>query len=108
MSGSDANLGRCGVPCSYSGGSGATIEDAVIVMIPAGITGSVADVVGVVAEYAWLEDRYGPRDQAWKFVMQRLLDGPEGRHYDCLTSELEDRTRRDIYFDISNFFMRKS
>lgn len=83
----------------YSGGSGETIEDAVI--INATNTSS-----GVAAEYRYVSRRCGRPDADWTLVSQALQELEDGRHYDILTVRLKSGEVKEFYFDISPFFGR--
>lgn len=59
---------------------------------------------GVAAEYEWIEARFGERDEAWRFVMQKLLRGPAGQWLDTIEIKLTDGSATQLFFDISSFF----
>jgi hypothetical protein len=81
----------------FSGGSGSTMEDAVVITVP-------SSFMGVPAEYAYVQQQCGQKDQDWTMEEQALLEGPGGKHYDLLTVKLKDGTVREFYFDISSFY----
>ena len=80
----------------FAGGSGDSREDAIV------IKNAENHRAGVVAEYLYLEERFGERDIHWKLVMQALLKGE--KPIDWLEIELTDGTTKSIYFDVSEFF----
>ena len=82
---------------TYAGGTGDSIETAVI------IHGAANQMQGVDAEYRYVAQKFGPPGQAWDLENQALLQH-EGKHYDLLNIRLEDGTKRAIYFDISAFY----
>jgi|GEM_PF-2224429 len=59
---------------------------------------------GVTAEYEWIEARFGECDEAWHFVMQKLLRGPAGQWLDMIVIKLADGSVFELFFDISSFF----
>ena len=86
-------------PPLYSGGSGETMEDAVI--INARNTPS-----GVAAEYRYVSDRYGRQDADWTPELQALQKPEDGRVYDMLRVRLKNGEVKEFYFDISSFYGR--
>lgn len=81
----------------YSGGSGTTMEDAVVIT-------TTSEPSGVHAEYRYVEMRCGKRNVDWKLKTQELLEGSDGKSYDLLIVVLKNGTVRDFYFDISSFY----
>jgi len=59
---------------------------------------------GVAAEYECIEARFGERDEAWRFVMQKLMRGTAGQWLDILEIKLADGSSMQLFFDISSFF----
>ena len=80
----------------FEGGSGDSREDAIV------IKNAENHRAGVVAEYLYLQERFGARDFHWRLVSQALLKGD--KPVDRLSIELTDGTIKDIYFDVSEFF----
>lgn len=78
----------------FAGGTGETIEDAVI------IAGTTSTAVGIRAERQWLLERLG---FDWQLELQELIEH-DGRHFDLLTVKLADGTSRGFYFDVEGFF----
>jgi hypothetical protein len=85
---------------TFTGGSGESMEKAVI------IQGAPNSQIGVGAEYYYLEKRFGERQVDWKLIRQSLR-GKGGKYYDLMQIELKDGTKKDIYFDITDFFGKK-
>lgn len=79
----------------YTGGSGDSIDNAVVVTTP-------SSGVGINAEYAYLGLMCGRRNVDWTLNMQALMEFG-GRHFDKLSVELSGGSCRDFYFDISAF-----
>jgi hypothetical protein len=75
---------------SYDGGSGDSIDDAIVIHAP-------NSVVGIMAEYAYIENQYGVKDQDWTLSMQSQLS-KNGRDFDMLSIELKDGTEKSFYF----------
>jgi hypothetical protein len=86
-------------PKVYSGGSGASQEDAVVITAP-------SPHLGISAEYAYVESKCGRRGRDWTLLEQALLLGPAGKRYDCLSVRLADGATRDFFFDITSFYGR--
>jgi hypothetical protein len=78
-------------------GAGDSIADPVVVI------GAKNSIEGVSSEYDYLQQRFGEKDKDWFFISQKLLNENE-KFYDKLTLELKDKSKIDIYFDISAFF----
>ena len=59
---------------------------------------------GIPAEYAYLNTKYGSRDEGHIFMGQSLRSN-NGRYFDVLKIKtLPDSTSIDVYFDINDFF----
>jgi hypothetical protein len=82
---------------TYSGGSGSSIEDAVVIT-------SSSSFEGVPAEYAYIETQCGREEIDWTTQSQVLVEGPNGKMYDELTVKLKDESVRKFYFDINSFY----
>ena len=80
----------------YGGGTGETIEDAVI-------TNATNSLVGIAAEYRYVSSKCGRRNLDWKLKLQAHVE-KDGRHYDVLTVELKNGDVRSFYFDITKFY----
>jgi len=81
----------------FSGGSGASMDDAVV------ITAS-SHISGVSAQHDYVRQQCGREDEDWTMVSQALIEGAGGKPYDLLTVKLRDGTTREFYFDISSFY----
>ena len=79
------------------GGSGSSMEDAIVIKAP-------TDGMGIAEEYTYLQQHYGQKDRDWKVEGQALLMGQGGKPYDLLTVKFKDGKVREFYFDISSFF----
>lgn len=82
---------------SYSGGDGSTVDTPVVIH-------AQTSSMGVPAEYAFVEKKYGKRDEAWKLKVQYLLKSDSGRDVDLLVIELPNGNEAKIHFDITEFF----
>jgi hypothetical protein len=80
----------------FAGGSGDSPEDAIV------IKNAENHRAGVIAEYLYLQKRFGERDSHWRLVSQMLLKGE--KPVDLLSIELNDGTIKHIYFDVFDFF----
>ena len=83
----------------YEGGSGDTVQDAVV------IRGAQSTVVGVQAEHRYIRERLQGLGLGWEMQSQALLKEGD-RYLDAITIEFSDGTRRAFYFDITEFFGR--
>ena len=82
---------------TFEGGPGDTLETAIV------IKGAADHMAGVAAEYHYLEKTFGRRQVDWRILRQSLVRR-EGKAYDLMQIELANGTRKDIYFDLSDFF----
>lgn len=83
---------------SYSGGDGASADKAVVI-------NCTASSKGISAEYAYLEQHFGRRDQDWTLTSQMQLNS-DGKNLDALEIRFPSGETRTIYFDISQFYGR--
>ena len=81
---------------SLGGGTGTSIDDAIVIHAP-------NSVMGIMAEYTYIENQCGVKDQDWTLGMQSQLS-KNGKDYDMLSVELSDGTEKSFYFDITEFF----
>lgn len=81
----------------YSGGDGSSRDEAVVI-------NATSSIIGVKAEYEWIEARYGTQDQDWK-VKTRMHGGKE-QSYEIFIIDLRDGAEIVIHFDISSFYGR--
>ena len=84
-------------PPLYSGGSGETMEDAIVI-------NARNTPAGVAAEYRYVSDRYGRLDADWTLVLQALQMPEDGRVYDVLRARLKNGEVKEFYFDITSFY----
>jgi hypothetical protein len=80
-----------------SSGDGSSQEQAVIIKEKSSLT-------GIPAEYAWLEKRFGKRDQDWEVSMRMHGGSPDGKSYETFSIKLADGSLTAIVFDISSFY----
>jgi hypothetical protein len=59
--------------------------------------------VGIAAEYYYLEQKFGQPNVDWKLKRQSVLH-VKGRDYDRMEIELKDGGKKDVFFDITEFF----
>ena len=83
----------------FEGGAGESPAAAVI------IKGAKDIVVGIAAEYYYLEMKYGRQNVNWKLISQNLLH-KQDKHLDLLIIRLVDGSQKEVYFDITEFFGR--
>jgi IMP cyclohydrolase len=82
---------------SYSGGTGKSMEDAVVITAPSSLS-------GISAENEYIQMECGRRNEDWTKMKQVLVNGSNGNHYDVITIQLKNGTTREFCFDISSFF----
>ncbi len=82
---------------SYSGGSGRSIEEAVV------IDDARKHMEGIAAEYRYLARSYGEQGKDWRLVRQSLIER-DGRFYDALEIELAGGERKTVFFEITSFY----
>lgn len=80
----------------YKGGDGSSIEKAVIIL------NTKSDVEGVDAEWRYLDSHY----KGWHLDEQTLIFEKDGQ-YDIMTIKLSDGTKKELWFDITNFYGRE-
>jgi len=80
------------------GGQGYTIDDSIEVI------GAQNSLEGVAAEYDYLSQRFGKRNEDWTLVSQALVMQDE-RFFDKLSLSLKNNESVDIFFDITGFFL---
>jgi len=83
---------------SFAGGDGATPESAVE------IHGVETHGLGVAAEYEYLRRELGDRGEDWDLVKQSVIRTDDGRRLDRFVVDTQSGGKKEIYFDISNFF----
>lgn len=83
---------------SFVGGQGTSTADAVR------IVGAHGESDGVASEYTCLDAAFGSRRKGkWKLLRQSLV-GKDGKNFDVMSVELQDGTKKDVFFDISDYF----
>ena len=81
---------------SIEEGQGDSQKNAIVIHAP-------NSIIGIMAEYKYIENQYGVQDVDWKLCMQSLIAG-NGKSYDLLTIEMKDGTKKSFYFDITDFY----
>jgi hypothetical protein len=81
----------------FEGGGGESADAAII------IKGARDIVVGLAAEYYYLEMKYGRQNVKWQLISQNLLHQHD-RHFDWLKIRFADGSQKEIFFDITEFF----
>jgi hypothetical protein len=87
-------------PLTFSGGSGDTPADAVIIQ-------NASDYVAVVAgEYQYLRKNFGNEDRAgWRVALKEVYQH-NNKVYDRLHVEFPHDIKRYVYFDITPYFKK--
>ena len=81
-----------GNPSDNAANDGSSYEKAIVIE-------ETSETKGVSAEYAWLKKQYPGHK-----VISQSLSQKGGKPYDILRIETADGTKKEVYFDISNFF----
>ena len=78
---------------SFGDNQGDSPENAIVINAP-------SSIIGIMAEYKYIEIQYGVRDVDWTVFMQSLITG-NGKSYDLITIEtiLDTTVRGGIKFD---------
>lgn len=85
----------------FEGGSGETLNNAII------IKGAENGNVGVAIEHQYLDMKFGCRNLTWKIDKQELLV-ENNRRYNQIDIQLRDGSDRTIFFEITDFFGKRS
>lgn len=80
----------------FSGGDGTAEQKAVIIK-------ATSSLVGIPAEYEFIEAKYGTKDIGWILQEQMQYDN-NSKNYDMIEIKLSNGTIKRYYFDITNFF----
>lgn len=80
----------------YGGGDGGSIDTAVLVSAPNAL-------VGVRAEYEYVELKHGRKDTDWSVESQAIIE-QGGRKYDLLSIKLSSGQSQSYYFDVTQSF----
>lgn len=83
----------------YAGGNGSSKAEAVVI-------NATRTVVGVGAEYRWIEDHYGERDVDWMVSIRSHGRSDDGRAYETFHIDLRDGRHVEVVFDVSSFYLR--
>jgi len=79
----------------FRGGDGSSKEKAII------ISGAKSELEGVDAEFKFIQRLYSDYE-----LDNQTFIGEEDKKYDLLIIKLSDGTKKDIWFDISDFYGR--
>ena len=77
----------------FKGGDGSTKEKAVIIL------NAESETQGVDAEYEYLDSKYGEYE-----LVDQTFVGNDKKQYDILTILLPDQGRKEIWFDVIDFY----
>ena len=83
----------------YSGGTGATLGDAVV------ITGAKDTTAGIRAEMRYINKVLRTEGKKWRKKGQALMSMGQ-RRYDMITVLVDGEVERVFYFEITDFFRR--
>lgn len=81
----------------YSGGNGVSEEDAVVI-------NTTSSIIGIDAEYKWIENRYGFARTDWTIHKRFHKASNDGHYYETFEIILSDGRKIPITFEISSFF----
>jgi hypothetical protein len=82
---------------SYSGGDGLTKDNPVVIH-------AKTSTMGIPAEYAYIEKRYGKQDEDWKVGLRFHGKSDKGRSFETFNIVLKNGQEVTIHFDITEFF----
>jgi hypothetical protein len=85
----------------FTGGNGSTMEEAIIIL------NAESESEGVNAEYKYISDIYGEMNVCWKAPSQEFLIYG-GKFYDVLQITFPNAEDKEFWFDITDFFGKKS
>jgi hypothetical protein len=80
----------------FGGGTGETIEKAVVI-------NTITPLIGVAAEYQYVSNVCGEIGVDWNLKLQNIIE-EKNRYYDVLQVELNSGESRSFYFDITQFY----
>ena len=83
----------------YSGGDGSSTDQAVVIR-------AANSIAGIDAEYKWIENKYGKKDNDWKVFSRIHGTDNTGKSYETYDIELKTGSRVTITFDITAFYGR--
>ena len=81
----------------YSGGDGSSNDCAVIIH-------AKSTLIGVPAEYAWLEKHFGKRDVDWSIGFRSHGGSDNGKVFETYHINLVNGTTKTVVFDITSFY----
>ena len=81
----------------YEGEGGESIEQAVV------ISGTNSDLMGTLAEFQWLQAKFGRKDVDWTLISHSHGSWSE-KHYDTVVIRRSTGVEHTIYFDITESF----
>jgi hypothetical protein len=80
----------------YKGGNGSTKEQAIIIL------GAESELEGVDAEYEFIQRLYNDFE-----LESQTFIGEEDKKYDLLTIKLSDGSKKELWFDITDFYSKE-
>ncbi|MDT3697755.1 MAG: hypothetical protein ROY99_15375 [Ignavibacterium sp.] len=80
----------------FGGGDGSTEQNAVII-------NASSSLVGIPAEYEFIQSKFGAKGRDWELEQQMQYD-KNSRSYDIMEIKLSNGISKKIFFDITNFY----
>ncbi len=80
----------------FGGGTGETIEKAIVI-------NTISPLIGVAAEYEYVSNVCGEINVDWSLRTQNIIE-ERNRCYDVLQVEMNSGEFRSFYFDITQFY----
>lgn len=80
----------------FGGGTGETIEKAIVI-------NTISPLIGVAADYEYVSKVCGEINVNWSLKTQSIIE-EKNRYYDVLQVELNSGESRSFYFDITQFY----
>ena len=80
----------------FGGGDGSTEQSAILIK-------ATSSLLGVPAEYEYIQSLYGNKGSDWEFNKQMQYDN-NSKSFDILEIRLSNGSEKTIYFDITSFY----
>jgi hypothetical protein len=80
----------------FGGGTGETIEKAVVI-------NTISPLIGVAAEYQYVSNVCGEIGVDWTLKFQNIIE-EKNRYYDVFEVEFNGGESRSFYFDVTQFY----
>lgn len=92
-----------GLPELFGNNDNLEAEEGLTAKTPVMISATTS-LVGVPAEYAWLQQRFGRRDKEWTVDIRSRGTDELGRTIETFRLTLRDGSKVDVHFDVTSFY----